>query len=126
METIHTEDAPSYGDAPLSQGTIEDGMVYAAGQLGVDPATGGLVSSNVTEQTHQVFDNLEAVLEAGECSLNNVVNTTLFLADLADYNEVNDVYRERLSEPYPSRSAIGAGALLANGAVEIELVASIK
>jgi 2-iminobutanoate/2-iminopropanoate deaminase len=73
-----------------------------------------------------VFDNLEAVLEAGECSLNNVVNATLFLADLADYNEVNDVYRERLSEPYPSRSAIGAGALLANGAVEIELVASIK
>ncbi len=126
METIQTDDAPSYGDAPLSQGTIQDGMVYAAGQLGIDPTSGALVSSDVTEQTHQVFDNLEAVLDAGGSSLDNVVNATVFLADLAHYDEVNDVYRTRLSEPYPSRSAIGAGDLLAEGAVEIELIAALE
>jgi 2-iminobutanoate/2-iminopropanoate deaminase len=126
MESIHTTDAPAYGDAPLSQGTVQDGLVYASGQLGVDPDTGELVSSDVTAQTNQVFDNLSAVLEAGGSSLDSVVNATVFLADLSHYDEVNDVYRERLSEPYPSRSAIGAGDLLAEGAVEIELIAAVE
>ncbi|MFC6989686.1 Rid family detoxifying hydrolase [Haloplanus sp. GCM10025708] len=123
MEEITTDNAPSFEAAPLSQATKVGNTIYVSGQLGIDPQSEELVSSDVQEQTKQTIENIAAVLEAAGASLDDIVNTTVFLSDLKHYDDVNEVYSESLSEPYPSRSAIEVGDLVLDGDVEIEVIA---
>lgn len=125
MEEISTDKAPSFEAAPLSQATKVGDTIYVSGQLGVDPQTEELVSDDVKEQAEQTFENIAPVLEAAGASLDDIVNTTVFLSDLGHYEAVNEVYGEYLNEPYPSRSAIEVGDLVLDGDVEIEVIAYI-
>lgn len=120
MEFIATDRAPG-AVGPYSQAVRVGGMIYTAGQVGLDPAQGKLVEG-VEAQTRQVFANLAAVLEAGS-SLGQVVKTTVFLADMADFQVMNGVYAEAMGEHRPARSTVEAAALPLGARVEIEAVA---
>jgi 2-iminobutanoate/2-iminopropanoate deaminase len=119
---VHTENAPK-AIGPYSQAIRTDLTVYTAGQLGVNPSTGDLISSDIEEQTRQALQNLQNVLEAGGSSLSNVVKTTVFLQDMNDFTKMNGVYAEFFIENPPARSTIQVAALPKGGLVEIEAVA---
>lgn len=116
---IHTEKAPA-AVGPYSQAVCVVGVVATSGQIPLDPATGLLVEGGITEQTEQVMKNLEAVLTEGDLSFENVIKTTVFLADMNDFAAMNEVYAKYFSEPYPARSAVQVGALPKGAKVEIE------
>ncbi len=98
-------------------------MVFCSGQIPIDPATGEFVSNDVAEQTRQVLKNLSAVLEAAGTDLNNVVKTTVFLADMNDFTAMNEVYAEFFSENKPARATVQAARLPRDARVEIECIA---
>lgn len=123
MEEISTDAAPA-AIGPYSQGVREGDTVYVSGQGPVDPETGEVVSGDVGKQTARTLENVAAVLEAGGSSLDRVVKATVFLTDMRDYEAVNDVYAEYMSDPFPARSAVGVASLPIDIAVEIEVVAS--
>ncbi len=102
---------------------MSGGFVFTAGQIPLDPATGELVEGDVAAETARVLDNLSAVLEAAGSSLGQVVKTTVYLADLADYAVVNEVYARYFGAPPPARSAVGVAALPRGARVEIDLIA---
>lgn len=118
---IHTTDAPQPA-GPYSQGVIANGFVYTAGFGPQDPATGE-VPQSVADQTRQVLRNVATVLAQHDLTLDDCVKTTVHLADLADFAEFNEAYREFFSEPYPVRTTVGSQ--LANILVEIDVVAAI-
>src|SRR4028118_1448858 len=105
METVTTENAPG-AIGPYSQAVKTGNMVFCSGQIPIDPATGDFVSDDVAEQTEQVLKNLSAVLEAAGTSLNNVVKTTVFLADMNDFTRMNEVYTKYFSENKPARATV--------------------
>ena len=121
---IHTEKAPE-AIGPYSQAIRADSMVYTAGQLGLDPITGELVSGSVEEQTRQSLTNLKYVVEAAGSSLGHVVKTTVFLKDMNDFPKMNAIYAEFFSENPPARSTVAVAGLPKGGLVEIEVVALI-
>jgi 2-iminobutanoate/2-iminopropanoate deaminase len=121
-EAIGTESAPA-AIGPYSQGMAAGELVFTAGQIGLDPGTGEFAGEDVATQTRQVMRNLAAVLEAAGLGLGDVVKTTIFLADMGDFETVNEIYGEHLSEPYPARSTVEAGRLPRGARVEIEAVA---
>jgi len=121
-EAIGTERAPA-AIGPYSQGMAVGQLVFTAGQIGLDPETGEFAGEDVATQTRQVMQNLAAVLEAAGLGLGDVVKTTIFLADIGDFERVNEIYGEHLSEPYPARSTVEAGRLPRGARVEIEAVA---
>ncbi|MDM7923731.1 MAG: RidA family protein [Pyrinomonadaceae bacterium] len=121
-EIISTEKAPG-AIGPYSQAIKTNGMVFCSGQIPIDPATGEFVSEDVSEQTHQVFKNLSAVLEAAGASLNSVVKTTVFLADMNDFAAMNEVYGQYFSENKPARATVQAARLPRDAKVEIECIA---
>ncbi|MBS1795913.1 MAG: RidA family protein [Acidobacteria bacterium] len=123
-EIISTENAPG-AIGPYSQAVKTGGFVFCSGQIPIDPATGDFVSDNVAEQTEQVLKNLSAVLEAAGSSLNNVVKTTVFLADMADFAAMNEVYARYFSENKPARATVQAARLPRDARVEIECVAVV-
>jgi len=123
-ETISTENAPG-AIGPYSQAVKTGNMVFCSGQIPIDPATGEFVSSDVAEQTRQVLKNLSAVLEAAGINLNNVVKTTVFLADMNDFTAMNDVYAEVFSENKPARATVQAARLPRDARVEIDCIAII-
>jgi 2-iminobutanoate/2-iminopropanoate deaminase len=123
-ETVHTENAPApFGGAPYSQAVISGDLVFASGQVGMDPATGKLVEGGVVEQTEQVLRNLAAVLEAAGSGLAHALKTTVFLTDLASFGDMNGVYGQQFSAPFPARSTFEVSALPAGASVEIECIA---
>ena len=122
---ISTENAPG-AIGPYSQAVKTGNFVFCSGQIPIDPATGGFVSDNVAEQTEQVLKNLEKVLEAAESSLKNVVKTTVFLADMNDFGEMNEVYARFFSENKPARATVQAARLPKDARVEIECIAVIE
>jgi 2-iminobutanoate/2-iminopropanoate deaminase len=122
---VHTDGAPA-AIGPYSQAIVSDGYVFTAGQIALDPATGELVKGGVEAQAERVLDNLKAVLEAAGSSLNDVVKTTMYLADIADFVAVNGVYARFFKVPYPARSAIQAGALPKGALVEIDAIARLS
>lgn len=124
MQEIRTDDAPA-PLGPYSQGLVDGDRVFASGQGPADPETREIVSDDVADQTAQTMRNLGAILEAGGASLDDVVKTTVFLTDMDDYDAVNEVYEEFLSEPYPARSCVQVVRLPAPIKVEIEAVASL-
>ena len=121
---IQTDKAPK-AIGPYSQAIRTDFALFTAGQVGLDPATGELVSDKVEEQTRQALKNLQYVLEAGGSGLAHVVKTTVFLKDMNDFSRMNAVYAEFLGETPPARSTVAVAALPKGALVEIEAVALI-
>ena len=121
---ISTPHAPA-ALGPYSQGVKVGHLIYTAGQLGLDPATGKLVDG-LEAQTEQALRNLAAILEAAGSRMENVVKTTCFLADIADFKAFNGVYARFFASNPPARSTIQVGALPADARVEIEVVAFVE
>ena len=109
---------------PYSQGTIVNGFLFTAGQIALDPATMDVVSGGITEQTEQVMKNLQNVLAAANLTFANVVKTTVFLQDMAEFAAMNEVYAKHFGSHRPARSTVAVGGLPRNVRVEIELIAS--
>lgn len=109
---------------PYSQAVRVDGFVFCSGQIGLSPSSGKLVKGGVAEQTRQVLDNLAAVLAAADLTLDDVVKTTIFLVDMADFATVNAIYGERVGALPPARSTVAVAALPLGALVEIEAIAS--
>jgi len=123
-ETISTESAPG-AIGPYSQAVKAGGFVFCSGQIPIDPKTGNFVSDDVAEQTEQVLKNLSAVLEAAGTTLNNVIKTTVFVADMNDFAVMNEVYARYFSDNKPARATVQAARLPRDARVEIECVAVI-
>lgn len=123
-EIIHSDNAPA-AVGPYSQATRVGNMVYTAGQIALVPETMKMLDGDITAQAHQVLKNLGAVLEAAGSSYNNVLKTTVFLADINDYAALNAVYTEYFGESKPARSAFGVGSLPLGALVEIEAIAVV-
>ena len=121
-EIISTENAPG-AIGPYSQAVKAGNMIFCSGQIPIDPKTGEFVSDDVAEQTEQVLRNLNAVLEAAGSSLNNVVKTTVFLADMNDFVAMNEVYARFFSENKPARATVQAARLPKDARVEIDCIA---
>lgn len=121
-EALRTADAPQPA-GPYSQAIVSGDLLFTAGFGPQDPATGG-VAQSVGEQTRQVLRNLQAVLAERGATLDDALKTTVHLADLADFQEFNEAYREFFTEPFPVRTTVGSQ--LANILVEIDLVARLK
>lgn len=125
IQIVATEKAPP-AVGPYSQAVIVQGLVFTAGQLGLDVTTKQLVSADVQAQTRQALQNLAAVLEAAGSTLSRVVKTTVFLVDMNDFQAMNSVYAEFFPAMPPARSTIQVGALPLGGRVEIEAVAAVE
>ena len=121
---ISTTGAPA-AIGPYSQGIIADGFLFSAGQAAIDPATGLLVEGGIEPETEQVMANLTAVLDAAGSSWNDVVKTTIFLVDMADFAIVNAIYGRAVGDPPPARSTVGVAALPKGARVEIEVIAHL-
>jgi 2-iminobutanoate/2-iminopropanoate deaminase len=121
-EIISTENAPG-AIGPYSQAIKANGMLFCSGQIPIDPATGEFVEGGVAEQTEQVFKNMIAVLEAGGTSLEGVVKTTVFLADMNDFGAMNEVYGRYFDTNKPARATVQAARLPRDARVEIECIA---
>jgi 2-iminobutanoate/2-iminopropanoate deaminase len=124
MNFVQTDAAPK-AVGPYSQAVRANGFLFTAGQVGLDPATGKLVEGGVAAETRRVLANLAAVLQAGGSGLDRVVKTTVFLADLADFKTMNEVYAEMFGGHRPARSAVQVAALPLGAQVEIEAVALV-
>ena len=120
-KVIYTEKAPK-AIGPYSQAIRTDSFIFTAGQVGLDPSTGELVAGTVEEQTRQALSNLRNVIEAAGSSMDNVVKTTVFLKDMADFPKMNAIYAEFFGENPPARSTVAVVALPKGGLVEVEAV----
>ena len=123
-QTIATPGAPR-AIGPYSQGIKANGFVFTAGQVGFDPESGELVDGGIAEQTHRVLQNLRAILRAGGTDVDQVVKTTVFLVDLADFALMNEVYAEFFGDHRPARSTVAVASLPRGARVEIEAVAAL-
>jgi 2-iminobutanoate/2-iminopropanoate deaminase len=121
-QAFATDGAPR-AIGPYSQAVLLGNLLFCSGQIPLDPATGELVTGDIAVQTHRVFSNLRAVLDAAGVGFDAVARTTVYLADMADFAAMNQVYAEYFSEPAPARSTIQAAALPKNARVEIDVIA---
>jgi 2-iminobutanoate/2-iminopropanoate deaminase len=123
---IRVTDAPQ-AIGPYSQGQIidlkESRLVYTSGQIALDPATGELVAGGVAEQAEQVMKNLAAVLHGAGCQMNDIVKTTVYLADMQDFQAMNEVYAKHFGDAPPARTTIAAAGLPKSARIEIDAVA---
>jgi len=124
VKLVATADAPA-AIGPYSQATIAGGFLFTAGQIPLDPKTGEIVAGDVVEQSKQVLANLAAVLKAAGCAWGDVVKTTVFLTDMADFPRFNEVYAAALGAARPARSTVQVSALPRGVNVEVELVAKL-
>ena len=120
-KSFTSQDAQSVG--PYSHAVEMDGLVFLSGQTPLDIATGTLVQGGIQEQTKQCFKNLNAVLKACGLTTDDVIKTTVFLTDMSNFKEMNEIYKQQFTEPYPARSTIGVKELPLNALVEIEMTA---
>lgn len=123
MKPIHTDRAPQ-AIGPYSQAIEVDGWLYTSGQIGLDPQTQEM-AEGFEAQARQVLDNLEAVLEAAGATISDVVKATIYVADLGDFAQLNELYGERMGEHKPARSTVQAARLPKDALVEIDLVARL-
>lgn len=119
---MESADAPA-AIGPYSQAVETSGFLFTAGQIGLEPESGEFAGPDVERQARRALANLRAVIEEAGASLGDVVKTTIFLADMDEYGEVNEIYGEYFSEPYPARSVIEAARLPKDARIEIEAVA---
>ena len=122
--SVQTDAAPA-AIGPYSQAIIAGGFLYTAGQIPTDPGTGQVVEGDIVSQTRRVMDNLQAVLAAAGASWKDVVKTTVFLQDMADFPRMNEVYSAAMGEARPARSTVQVAGLPRGVRVEIELVAHL-
>ncbi|MBE5981430.1 MAG: RidA family protein [Paenibacillaceae bacterium] len=118
---IVSDNAPK-AIGPYSPGICINGLVFLSGQLPVNPETGKIEAKDIKGQTRQSLLNVKALLDAGELTFENVIKTTVFLADMQDFSEMNEVYSEYMKIPYPTRSCVQVAALPMNARVEIEVL----
>ncbi len=118
---IHTESAPKPA-GPYSQAIVAGKTVYVAGQGPLNPRTGKLVTGSFEQEAEQTFENIMEILQAAGCSLADVVKVTVYLADLADFAKMNEIYTRYFSEPYPARATVGS-QLLFNTKIEVDCIA---
>ena len=123
MKAISTKNATA-AIGPYSQDIETGGMIFASGQLPIDPNTGACPEGGIKEQTRQSILNAKAILEEAGCSLSNVVKTTVLLSDIADFAAMNEVYASFFSEPFPARSAFAVRDLPKGALIEIEMIAA--
>jgi 2-iminobutanoate/2-iminopropanoate deaminase len=121
-DRVQTDSAPK-ALGPYSQAIKANGLVFASGQIALDPATGSLVEGGIAEQTARVLNNLKAVLEAAGSSLDRVVKTTVFLADLNDFTAMNEAYGAFFGDVPPARSTVEVSRLPRDVRVEIDVIA---
>jgi 2-iminobutanoate/2-iminopropanoate deaminase len=125
MQELSTDDAPA-AIGPYSQGIVDGDTVYVSGQGPIDPDGEVLVEGDTAEQAHRTLDNVAAVLSDAGASLDDVLKATVFLTDIGYYDAVNDAYAERVSEPFPARSAVEVADLPVEGMrVEVEVIAGL-
>lgn len=122
LRAVATDRAPQ-AIGPYSQAIRAGDWLFLSGQIPIDPATGELVTGGIEEQTRRVLDNLGAVLEAGGASYRDVVKTTIFLIDLADFSAVNAIYSTYFADPPPARATVQVAALPKGARIEIEAIA---
>ncbi len=125
LDRVHTDAAPA-AIGPYSQAIVTDGWVFCSGQIPIDPGTGEVVRGSIADQTDLSLRNLRAVLEAAGASLSSVVKTTVFLADMNDFAEMNEVYTRHFGDHKPARAAVEVAALPKAVGVEIECVARVR
>ena len=123
-KVISTTKAPA-AIGPYSQAIRVGNLIYTSGQIPINPATGQFVEGGIKEQTCQSLTNVKAILEEAGTSMANVVKTTVFMADMNDFADMNAVYAEFFTEPFPARSAVAVKTLPKGALVEIEVVAGI-
>lgn len=121
-QAVHTENAPA-AIGPYSQAVQAGNTIYVSGQIPIDPAVGELVPGGIEEQTRRSLTNISNILSAAGYSMQDVVKTTVLLADIADFAAMNAVYAEFFTEPYPARAAFQAAAIPKGAKVEIECIA---
>lgn len=122
MKAIHTSQAPA-AIGPYSQAIEVDGMIFASGQIPVDPATGQFVEGGIQEQAEQCLRNVEAILAEAGTDISHVVKTTVYLSSITDFVAMNEIYARHFTEPYPARSAVAVKDLPKGALVEIEVLA---
>jgi len=125
LETLHTDHAPA-AIGPYAQAVKANGFLFTAGQIPLHPDTMQVTGTTVAEQTEQVVKNLSAVLAAAGCDFSHVVKTTVFLRDMVDFAEMNDVYARAFGATRPARSTVAVAGLPRDVRVEIELVAVLS
>jgi 2-iminobutanoate/2-iminopropanoate deaminase len=125
MNVVHSAAAPA-AIGPYSQAIVHGGLVYCSGQIALDPATGALVSTDVAGETRQVLANLEAVLAAAGAKPSDVLKTTVFLVDMADFPAMNEVYAPFFAPHKPARATVAVAGLPRGVRVEIECVAAVS
>ena len=123
--SVSTTNAPG-AIGPYSQAIITGNLLFASGQLPINPETGKMPEGSIGNRAHQVFENLRAIVEEAGGTLNDVVKTTVFLTDLQDFKEMNEVYATYFSAPYPARSAVQVAALPLGADIEMEAIVSLK
>lgn len=122
---VATDGAPQ-AIGPYSQGIRANGFVFTAGQVALDPRTGELVAGGISEQTSRALENLSAILTAAGAGLSQVVKTTVFLVDMADFAAMNEVYGRAFGTHRPARSTVAVAGLPRGARVEIEAIATVK
>jgi 2-iminobutanoate/2-iminopropanoate deaminase len=125
VRIVHTENAPA-AIGPYSQGVVAGNFLFTAGQIAIDPATGQIVQGDVSAQTERVMRNLAAVLENAGASWADVVKTTVYLQDMADFPRVNEVYGRVIGDARPARSTVQVAGLPRGVLVEIDAVAVVR
>lgn len=125
MNAISTKKAPA-AIGPYSQAIRVGNIFYTSGQIPLDPATGAFVEGGIKEQTRQALTNIKAILEEAGTSMDNVLKTTVFMANMDDFADMNAVYAEFFTEPYPARSAVAVKTLPKGALIEIEVIAEAK
>ena len=123
MKAIHTNNAPA-AIGPYSQAIEVNGFVFASGQIPIDPNTGNFVEGGIKEQTAQALTNAGNILKEAGTDLAHVVKTTVYLADMADFAAMNEVYATFFSQPFPARSAVAVKDLPKGARVEVEVLAA--
>ena len=125
MKVISSKKAPA-AIGSYSQAIQVGNLIYTSGQIPIDPATGAFVEGGIKEQTRQSLTNVKAILEEAGLTLGNVVKTTVLLADMSDFADMNAIYADFFAEPYPARSAVAVKTLPKGALVEIEAVAEAE
>ena len=125
MDFVSTDHAPR-AIGPYSQAVVHGGLLYSAGQIALDPGSMELVAGDTAAQTEQVFANLKAVLAAAGTDLSSVLKTTVYLADMGDFQAMNAVYARHFGEHRPARSTVAAAALPKGAREEIDVIAAVK
>lgn len=124
MKKITTPSAPA-AIGPYSQAIIANGMLYASGQIPIDPQTGNIVSGGIEAQAHQAFTNVRNLVEAAGITMSHVVKVTVYMVDMADFATVNTIYEQYFTAPYPARSAVAVKQLPKGALIEIETIAQM-